>query len=157
MAPSRLPPQLLERFEALRRRLAAGMDGTLGSIAALDLSVVQAMALFRLRERGPLTIGELQTLVGRAQGTTSHLVEQLEQRELVLRRTDEHDRRRRVVALTRRGEAAVAEIESLRQTALRDVLRRIPPATLERLDLALQETLTALSELPKKPSKGERR
>jgi DNA-binding MarR family transcriptional regulator len=139
-----LPPGFLERVAEFRVLVTTSMQSGLGAIAELDLTLAQAMAVFRLAEQGPMSVGALQTAIGRSQAATSHLVEQLERRALLRRRADPADRRRRVLDLAPKGRAAVRKIEALRRAALADALRPVPAATMGRFDAALADILAAL-------------
>jgi DNA-binding MarR family transcriptional regulator len=139
-----LPAGFFERIDEFRVFVTTSMQRGLGAIEELDLTLAQAMALFRLAEQGPMSVGELQAAIGRSQAATSHLVEQLERRELVRRREDATDRRRRVIELGPKGRAALRKIDTLRRAALADVLRTVPAATIERFDAAMAEVLAAL-------------
>lgn len=143
---SALPPDLFEHLAVLRRLLTTQMDGSLAVFQELDLSLTQAMAVVHLAERGPMTFPQLQEAVARSQAATSHLVEQLEQRGLVHRRTDPDDRRRRTVVIAAAGRRAVERIEQVRRSAMASVLSRVPKPVLERFDRSLREVIEALCE-----------
>ncbi len=139
-----LPDGMFDRVAEFRRFITDGMQGGLGAIQELDLTLTQALAVFQLSERGPMGVTSLQQAIGRSQAATSHLVEQMEQRGLVRRRSDPSDRRRKVVDLTAKGRAAVGRIESLRRQALESTLAEVPPDVLRRFDAVLTEILEAL-------------
>lgn len=120
------------------------MDGGLGMIQKLELTMAQAMALSQLAERGPMTFAQLQKAASRSQAATSHLVEQLEQRGLVQRKPDPSDGRRRLVELAPGGRRAMERIEQMRRGAMESVFRRLPPELLARFDEVLGEVLSAL-------------
>ena len=139
-----LPRRLFDNITRLRRRLTSEMDGGLAVLMELELSLAQAMALLNLHERGPMTVGALQATIGRSQAATSHLVEQLAQRELVVRTADPEDRRRRLVEASEAGHETVRRIEAVRQRAVDRVFGKVPPAVLARFDAALADLLDAL-------------
>jgi DNA-binding MarR family transcriptional regulator len=141
---SALPEGFFERVAELRAFITAGMQGGLGVIQDLELTMSQALALFHLADHGRLSVGDLQAAIGRSQAATSHLVDQLTQRSLVRRRTDPSDRRRRVVELAPRGRAAMRKIEAMRRTALERALAPVPSDVIERYDAAMAEVLGAL-------------
>jgi len=143
---TKLPDGMFERVAEFRRFITDGMQGGLGVIQELDMTLAQALAVFQLSDRGPMGVTALQTAIGRSQAATSHLVEQLERRGIVRRRADASDRRRRVVDLTSKGRSAVAKIESVRRQGLEVTLGRLPPPLLQRFDEVLGEVLDALRE-----------
>jgi DNA-binding MarR family transcriptional regulator len=136
--------RLWSKLSALRQRLFAGMQGGFSALAALELTVPQAMALFRLVERGPLSIAELQEVTGRSQAATSHLVAQLQRRGLVTRKDDDADRRRTLVSATARAGKLAGEVEGLRLRGFEDLLAPVPVTAVRRLERALDEVLSAL-------------
>jgi DNA-binding MarR family transcriptional regulator len=143
---ARLLKRLWPRMLELRQRLQAGMEGGLSALAALDLTVPQAMVLFRLVERGPLSISELQGVAGRSQAATSHLVSQLERRKLALRKADATDGRRTLVHATARALEHAGQVEGLRQRGFEKALARVPAAAVRGLDEALAVVLAAMEE-----------
>lgn len=129
---------------ALRTVLAREVHASLVATAALDLSVPQSVALFQVAEAGPLTVSALQARIGRGQAATSHLVTQLERRELVQRSVDPEDRRRTLVALAPAGRALLAEIQRARRAAFDAAAARLPSETLRQLTDAFAAACAAL-------------
>ncbi len=138
---------LWDRLTELRHRLVAGMQGGLGALSAMDLTVPQSMALFRLVEQGPQSISQLQRVTGRSQAATSHLVTQLERRQLVERRADSSDGRKTLVCATKKASALVRQVEGLRIKGFEAVVAKVPERVLERFDQGLEALLEELGEL----------
>lgn len=138
--------RLWPRMTVLRQRLQAGMQGGLGPLAALSLTVPQAMALMRLAERGPQTISELQKATGRSQAATSHLVATLERKKLARRADDAADGRRTRVHVTAEALRLVRQVEGLRQRTFEQALAAVPTALVGCLDTALADVLHAMEE-----------
>jgi DNA-binding MarR family transcriptional regulator len=138
--------KLWQKLAGLRRHLQAGIESSLTSLSAMDLTVPQAMALFRVIERGPQTIGQLQTAVGRSQAATSHLVATLEKKKLVARKNDAADARRTLVHPTARAIELVREVEGLRALGLEKAMARVPAPVVRRFDEALTAVLAALED-----------
>lgn len=139
---------LWSRLTELRRRLLVGMQGGLPALDALELTVPQAMALFALVERGPLSVSDLQRVTGRSQAATSHLVTQLGRRGLVRREGDAADKRRTLVHPTTKAARFTQEVEQLRLESFAAALAPVTPALLERFDGALQALLAAMEGRP---------
>lgn len=135
-----------ESFGRLRRRLATGMESGLSALDALELTVPQMMALFRLVEHGALTISELQRATGRSQAATSHLVAQLERRGLVKRTSDPEDARRTRVVPTAKTRQRIEQIEGLRQKAFAEAMAKVPVKVRRQVDEALAALLSAMEE-----------
>lgn len=115
------------------------------AIAELDVTPTQFNVVICLDGAGPVGQRELAELVGIDPRNCGPVVDALEERGLLTRETDEGDRRRRVLSLSKQGkklagdlEAANAGVEDeLRKLlgpkdhkALRDALLRIPRPSL---------------------------
>ena len=133
-----------KRLIAFRNWIATEMSTGLTALNGLELTLSQAVAMFALAHRRAIGMNELQLIVDRSQAATSKLVEGLEQRGLVARSPHPEDRRRRIVALTPEGHAALTKIEASRREALDAMLDLLPESTIERLYQALGEVLDAL-------------
>ena len=119
---------LHELLLAERRRVPA-------VASELELSTVQCHVLRLLEPEKPLSMCRLaETLACDASNVTG-IIDRLEARGLVERRTADHDRRIRVLALTRRGAAVRGRL-----------LARLasPPPPITRLTAAEQRKLCAL-------------
>ena len=122
------PRELSERVsfgKAMWRELVIGFAGQLGE---LHLGFTQLAALYGLLDGGTTTIADLAELVNRSPSATSRLVDGLERRRLVERRTDPDDGRIRTVWLTERGRALVAVIDRARADQFLAVVRPLPPS-----------------------------
>ena len=73
--------------------------------------------LLLLEEEKELTIKQIAELLGRSVSTTSRLVDQLVERDLISRREDEHDRRMKRVAITENGRKLISTLEQRRADA----------------------------------------
>lgn len=100
MAPSddagwsrQLWDELSRAFDALREHAA-------GDVARHGLSLGEFGVLETLVDSGPLRAGELQEEARASSGGVTYLVDRLEERGLVERRSDPDDRRARLVELT---------------------------------------------------------
>ena len=78
------------------------------ALAPTGLGVNQYSILFRLSRVGPSTIRDLARLLVMDRSTLGHLLRPLEKRGLVKLQVSAQDGRRRVIALTPAGRAAVA-------------------------------------------------
>jgi DNA-binding MarR family transcriptional regulator len=72
-----------------------------------DLTVNQLRILFRLYYRKRLTMSDIAAALGVSQPTATGVIDRLVDRSLVARTTDEEDRRRVVVVLTKEGRGRV--------------------------------------------------
>jgi DNA-binding MarR family transcriptional regulator len=105
-----------------------------GAVRDADLATdLAATLLFALDNDGPLRPTVVQELTGLSSGGVTKLVERLEQRGLVARKTGaiEGDRRGVLVELTRRGRNAVRSMSD----AMADALKNSRAETAELADL----------------------
>jgi DNA-binding MarR family transcriptional regulator len=126
-------PSVHDRDRAWQRLVAFVMDGRwdwrrkMSEAAGLPFSRVRA--LDRLR-RGPLTLRELAAVIGTDAPAATVIVNDLEDRRLVVREAHPDDKRAKVVSLTTEGRRLVR--------AARAVTERAPPSfdTLTEQDVA---------------------
>jgi DNA-binding MarR family transcriptional regulator len=108
----------------------------------VSIPVSEAHALSLLATEGALSQSDLGGHLGLTKSTVSRLVGQLEQRGLVERRIGERDARRRLVALTGRGQDMAADIAELRRSRLARLFERIPErdraSVLDALDTLIE-------------------
>ena len=102
-----------------------------------DLTGPQLSIMARLKDNGPARISQIAREEGIRMPTASNALHQLEQRELVERIRDEHDRRGVRVQLTGRGERELERVGEERTKYLAEML-----GTLSEDDLARVGELT---------------
>ena len=95
---------LVKFFFAQREHVPAGGGG-------LDLSPAQGYVLHLLDPEEPVSMGRLAETLSCDASNVTGLVDRLETRGLVQRRSAAHDRRVQVIALTRAGARARAELQ----------------------------------------------
>lgn len=121
-----------ERFNrSLRRFRRATISGSLftllNSFDLAEFSLPQIFTLILLDDQGERPIKEIAAQIGRSVSTTSRLLDQLVERELISRREDAVDRRTKRVAITPSGRALIANIEQQRAAAQTMVLDQLSP------------------------------
>lgn len=77
---------------------------------ALEVTQAEAHVLAHLHETGEARISELHARFGHRRSTLTSVLDRLEQRKLVERRSDPDDRRSFIIAPTRTGRAAAAAV-----------------------------------------------
>jgi DNA-binding MarR family transcriptional regulator len=90
------------------------------SLEQLDLTIQKYRVLIHL-SRGPASPSELADRLSVRPPTVTRLVDGLVERKLVERRADEHDGRRSVHLLTRKGVAVLAKAEAAFDAVLDDI------------------------------------
>jgi len=143
-------PQLL----ATVRRLASDVvDAHQHHAEMLGLSSNELRGLELIAAEGETTAGRLATALRLTTGAVTGVVDRLEQRGLVRRRTDPEDRRRILVALGEGARGQLAGVPDPLAAAVGDLLAVAEPdrlATVDRLlsvlDLSLRDELRRLDE-----------
>ncbi len=100
----------LKLWTVLARAHAAVFAHSQADIARHGLTPGEFAVLEALYHKGPLLLGEVQRKILVSSGGITYLVDSLERRGLVERRTREQDRRARYAALTPAGERLIADI-----------------------------------------------
>jgi DNA-binding MarR family transcriptional regulator len=135
---TKAPSTASEAWGLLQEFLAAIKQGYMVVAAEFALSPPQVMALRVLDPERPIPMNELAAGCHLDNSTVTGIVDRLEERGLVARRSDESDRRVKMVTLTEEGaklwgrlteilqEAPepIAHLSRTDQVALRDILRR---------------------------------
>ena len=106
-------------------RAAHAIGLALASDPKLDVTQAEAHILAHLHETGEARISELHARFGHRRSTLTSVLDRLEQRKLVERRTDLDDRRSFIVAPTRAGRTTAAAVHrvlsSIEDEALADL------------------------------------
>jgi DNA-binding MarR family transcriptional regulator len=113
----------------------------------LGLTYPQYLAMMVLWESGPITVKALGERLLLESGTLSPLLQRLEQRRLVKKRSDPDDGRRVIVTVTARGQAMKAEAARVPEALLCRLLTGGPEAAMRvgALRQQLQDLVKALS------------
>jgi MarR family transcriptional regulator, organic hydroperoxide resistance regulator len=103
-------------------------------IARSGLTIPQVAAISVLYEHGPLSLKDLSRELGLSHSTVSGIVDRLERQDLVVRRTDEADRRISRIGVTRQVDRYVSEGYLAGQNArLVAALKAATPARRKRI------------------------
>jgi MarR family transcriptional regulator, lower aerobic nicotinate degradation pathway regulator len=152
-----LPAGYSERLGLLADQLAAELLGRAESLSEFDLTTREYTALAVLARDCPGSQHELGRLMGLAPQLVVSLTDRLEERGLVARRTNPHDRRRTLVELTRRGRRALADADEATSRVEEEVLARLAPREREELQYLLQRALGKATPDSSAASDGSRR
>jgi DNA-binding MarR family transcriptional regulator len=119
--------------------------GILRTFSDFEFTLPLMATLLLLEEERELTIKQIAELLGRSVSTTSRLVDQLVERDLISRREDEHDRRMKRVAITENGRKLISVLEQRRAEAQIDVMEYLSAG--ERAEVARGMALLAEASL----------
>lgn len=126
----------LKLFVVLSRAQRAIAEHTRRDQERHGLGATEFAVLEALYHKGPLLVGEVGSRILLTSGSTTYVVDKLEQRGLVRRRPCESDRRALYVELTGEGKALIARIFPEHARAVE--------AAVAGLSLAEQRTVTRL-------------
>src|SRR5262245_59328013 len=145
--------QLIRRVNRFQRA------GDLDDATVGELTVAQIRVLFRLRNRGPISSGQLASGLGVTLPTVTSVIDRLVARGFAERRDDPSDRRRVIVAVTPAGQAVVESIQQGRRARLQRAIESIDAHALARLVVGLEALGAACdalesSETPDAPEGG---
>lgn len=144
---------------ALRELILAGERYRLAVASHLDLTVNESRAVSHLLARGPMGQTDLATALGLTTSSTTTLVDRLEQRQMVARVPDPHDRRRSTVEIPEAGLRRLQEVRHWMPQAFGPISPADLPgvaALLETLASSLLE-VTAGIEASQTPAPGQRK
>jgi len=117
------------------------------SVAALGMQMWECATLYALRRRGkPSAAGptELAAELGITGAAMTNRVDAMVRRGYVVRRYDRDDRRRNVVALTRKGVAAAERIVAGQRDVEADLIATLTDAQQEQLITLLRRLMQAV-------------
>jgi DNA-binding MarR family transcriptional regulator len=117
------------------------------SRVGVEIDRVEAIALARIVDGGPLRLTELADLLGVACSTAGRHAAHLEGRHLVTRSVDPTDGRAVVVAATEQGEALVGRIRLANMELLAEAMHDWDPQEVERLTGLLGRLADGISRL----------
>ena len=138
--------ELAEQFAELAEILNRQMHTVrLDEWEELDMTIPQIRTLVLLRRMGPLRMGNISVLLGRALSATTTVVDRLVDKELVDRVSDPNDRRVVICELTESGQQAVERFWRVGSERLDLVLKELDVAQLETVVSAFQ-ILRSISE-----------
>ncbi len=136
-APPGPPKELLSSSTFLLKRLGfAAKDATHHAFEGIGLSAFHFAVLSLLEEDARETQAMIADALGYDRSHIVRLLDELEEREMVVRKRDPDDRRRHVVKLTSEGRGMLRR--------MRGVVRKLEEEFLSPLDVEQQQQLQAL-------------
>lgn len=92
----------------------------------ITLEQIQVMRCLKLAETGKLTQREICQSVSKSAANTTRILDRLENKNLIVRQDNPHDRRALLVSLTGRGQALLDEVRDVFESYNASVLKDIP-------------------------------
>jgi len=140
-APDSAPSAFLPFLRAYMRHMVDDMSRL---VKEHGLSMPQFAALQYLHAEAPRSVSEIAEHLNLSLATTSHLVDRLVGKELLLREEDPDDRRQKRIALAPAGRALVAETHARAAATLEALLRDVTPAKRAAVERALADVVAEL-------------
>jgi DNA-binding MarR family transcriptional regulator len=133
----RLPDDEQPVLDGIRRIVQGLRESSRAAERRTGLTAAQLFALRRLAEAHTASINQLAARTFTHQSSVSVVVSRLVARRLVARHPDPRDRRRRVLALTAAGRAALARAPLALQESLIDAVAGLSPSSRRTVARAL--------------------
>jgi len=115
----------------------------------LDLTYAQSQVLFYVADHAGCHMGDVGKAFSVSLPAVTHIIDRLEQKQLVLRGDDPADRRVYVLEVTRQGKALVQELHGLQMSAVEAVLARMTTAVRRQVITGLEALVDAATEAAK--------
>ena len=115
----------------------------------LDLTYAQSQVLFYVADHAGCHMGDVGKAFGVSLPAVTHIIDRLEQKQLVLRGDDPADRRVYVLEVTRQGKALVQELHALQMGGVEAVLARMTIADRRQVIKGLETLVDAATEAAK--------
>lgn len=115
---------------------------------AADLTFAQSQVLFYVAEHPGCHMGDVAKAFGVTLPAVTHIVDRLEEKELMVRGDHPGDRRIYVLDPTRTGKALAEELQALRVRGLERVLARMSADNRRRLVVGLEALINAAVSEP---------
>lgn len=139
--------EFLDRLEVcLPRFLRALMRHERSDVATGVLTLPQFWVLVALREKGPMTVGELSKWVGCGLSTGSEVVARLVRLGMVRRSRSRNDRRRVLVSLSARGREGVSHAFTEKRTRARNLFRSMPERDRQAFVDVMEKIVSSIQE-----------
>jgi MarR family transcriptional regulator, 2-MHQ and catechol-resistance regulon repressor len=144
-------------WAALGDAYAAMAAHATADAARHGFSLAELAVLDVLHQRGPLLLGELQRHVSVSSGGATFLVDRLEGKGLVRRKSSADDRRATFAALTTKGERVLTRIRPKHVRAIRKAASGLSGRRQRAMTALLRELAEAASEASNPPGANSSR
>lgn len=124
-------------MDGIRRIVRSLHESSRAAHQATGLTGAQLFVLRRLADGGSMSVNDLARRTFTHQSSVSTVVARLRARRLVRQTEDRRDRRKRILALTRRGHTALSRAPDAAQERLVEAVLELRPATRRTVARAL--------------------
>jgi DNA-binding MarR family transcriptional regulator len=144
-----------QRYEAwmMATRLGIALDRVHAQWRRLlGLNVHECLSICVLWERGSMPMGELAGHIGLSKAAMTSLVDSLEQKDLLSRVPDQHDRRRTMLQLDEGWAAAIEPVLAQFEQSMGSWAAQLPEGTWSNLVSAMDVMYTVVDEHARRTS-----
>jgi DNA-binding MarR family transcriptional regulator len=113
----------------------------------LDLTYAQSQVLFHVADHAACHMGDVAKAFGVTMPAVTHIVDRLEQKQLVLRGDHPGDRRVHVLEVTPQGRALVEELHAMQLRGVEKVLARMSAGDRGRVVRGLEALVDAAQQV----------
>ena len=113
----------------------------------VDLTMPQLKVLLLLFTDGPARMGVLASALGVSMTTTTGIIDRIVRQGLIVRRSDDKDRRTVVCDLSAKGQDLITRLWELRQVRIRNLLKRMELPELRIVSAGLKAILNAAKSM----------
>ena len=96
----------------IRRAHQAATAAFSAATADLDLTPVQFSALLAIKDNPDIDATRVSEMISFDRTTIGHVLERLERKKLIARKSGVHDKRTKLIRLTSKGQAVIREVSS---------------------------------------------
>ena len=144
---SESPDSVVDAVLSASRVLVAVAARSLADIAE-EVTLTQYRTLVVLASRGPQNLVGLAEAVGVTPATATRMCDRLVKKKLIVRQSEQDDRRQVRLALTKKGLKLVGAVTNRRRREIEAILSTIAPEEQSVLVQALSQFAAAAGEIP---------
>jgi DNA-binding MarR family transcriptional regulator len=141
------PDSVIDAVLSASRVLVGVAARSLSDIAE-EVTLIQYRTLVVLASRGPQNLVGLAEAVGVTPATATRMCDRLVKKKLVVRQSEQDDRRQVRLALTKKGVKLVSAVTARRRREIEAILSTIAPKEQTVLVQALSQFAAAAGEVP---------
>jgi DNA-binding MarR family transcriptional regulator len=143
------PDSVIDAVLSASRVLVGVAARSLSDIAE-EVTLIQYRTLVVLASRGPQNLVGLAEAVGVTPATATRMCDRLVKKKLVVRQSEQDDRRQVRLALTKKGVKLVSAVTARRRREIETILSTIAPKEQTVLVQALSQFAAAAGEVPER-------
>ena len=137
-----------------RAMIRDGLQQISGTMSEVDLTLTQLGTLILLQQRGAMTVSTIAVSRDLSLSATSHMLNRLVERDMIVRDENPEDRRERRISLGAAGAALLARFDAARERALARLLYAVPSTVQHELEETLGRVMAYMDGSPPPVTRG---